>query len=307
MNIDYELIIIGAGPAGLTAAIYATRANIKTLMVEEVAPGGKLLKTYEIENYPGIAGIAGSDLAIQMMEHSQKFGADLEYSGVKSFEDLGDYKKVILENGKELISKAVIVATGTNERQLDLPNAEKLVGRGISYCAVCDGAFYKGKDVVIIGGGNSALEEAIYLTQLVNSVTIIIRRDQFRAAGIVVEKVKANDKIKVITKSLPNQIIIGEDGKVAGLEIKNVDSGELRVINCQGIFPYIGADPSTKFLKDSKVLDDKGYIIVNDKMETSIPGLYAAGDVTVKDLRQVVTATNDGAIAGNNASRYIND
>ena len=307
MEIQYDVTIIGSGPAGLAAAIYATRANLKTLILESEAPGGKLVKTYEIENYPGIANISGVDLAMQMMEHSKKFGAKIEYGTVINIENHDDYKLIILDNDKQISSKTIIVATGTKERKLALDNADELIGKGISYCAVCDGAFYRNKDVVVIGGGNSALEEALYLTQLVNSVTIIIRRDQFRADGIVVEKVKANDKIKVITKSLPNQIIIGEDGKVAGLEIKNVDSGELRVINCQGIFPYIGADPSTKFLKDSKVLDDKGYIIVNDKMETPIPGLYAAGDVTVKDLRQVVTATNDGAIAGNNASRYIND
>ena len=304
MNLDYDVIIIGSGPAGLAAAIYATRANLKTLIIEAEAPGGKLLKTYEIENYPGISKIAGVDLAMQMMEHSSLFGAKTEYGAVNNIEDHKDYKKVILSN-KELTCKAVIVATGTKERMLDLPHANELIGKGISYCAVCDGAFYKNKEVVVIGGGNSALEEAIYLTKLVDKVTIIIRRDQFRADDLVVDHVKENPKIEIITKSVPHNIVTN-DGKVAGLEIKNVDTDEISLVKCEGIFPYIGADPATSFLKDFNILDENGYIIVNENMETAVEGIYAAGDVTKKQLRQVVTATNDGAIAANSVSRYLN-
>ena len=300
MNLDYDVIIIGSGPAGLAAAIYATRANLKTLIIEAEAPGGKLLKTYEIENYPGISKIAGVDLAMQMMEHSSLFGAKT----VNNIEDHKDYKKVVLAN-KELTCKAVIVATGTKERMLDLPHANELIGKGISYCAVCDGAFYKNKEVVVIGGGNSALEEAIYLTKLVDKVTIIIRRDQFRADDLVVDHVKENPKIEIITKSVPHNIVTN-DGKVAGLEIKNVDTDEISLVKCEGIFPYIGADPATSFLKDFNILDENGYIIVNENMETAVEGIYAAGDVTKKQLRQVVTATNDGAIAANSVSRYLN-
>ena len=304
MNLDYDVIIIGSGPAGLAAAIYATRANLKTLIIEAEAPGGKLLKTYEIENYPGISKIAGVDLAMQMMEHSSLFGAKTEYGAVNNIEDHKDYKKVVLAN-KELTCKAVIVATGTKERMLDLPHANELIGKGISYCAVCDGAFYKNKEVVVIGGGNSALEEAIYLTKLVDKVTIIIRRDQFRADDLVVDHVKENPKIEIITKSVPHNIVTN-DGKVAGLEIKNVDTDEISLVKCEGIFPYIGADPATSFLKDFNILDENGYIIVNENMETAVEGIYAAGDVTKKQLRQVVTATNDGAIAANSVSRYLN-
>ena len=304
MNLDYDVIIIGSGPAGLAAAIYATRANLKTLIIEAEAPGGKLLKTYEIENYPGISKIAGVDLAMQMMEHSSLFGAKTEYGAVNNIEDHKEYKKVILSN-KELTCKAVIVATGTKERMLDLPHANELIGKGISYCAVCDGAFYKNKEVVVIGGGNSALEEAIYLTKLVDKVTIIIRRDQFRADDLVVDHVKENPKIEIITKSIRHNIITN-DNKVAGLEIKNVDTDEISLVKCEGIFPYIGADPATSFLKDFNILDENGYIIVNENMETAVEGIYAAGDVTKKQLRQVVTATNDGAIAANSVSRYLN-
>ena len=304
MNLDYDVIIIGSGPAGLAAAIYATRANLKTLIIEAEAPGGKLLKTYEIENYPGISKIAGVDLAMQMMQHSSLFGAKTEYGAVNNIEDHKEYKKVILSN-KELTCKAVIVATGTKERMLDLPHANELIGKGISYCAVCDGAFYKNKEVVVIGGGNSALEEAIYLTKLVDKVTIIIRRDQFRADDLVVDHVKENPKIEIITKSVPHNIVTN-DGKVAGLEIKNVDTDEISLVKCEGIFPYIGADPATSFLKDFNILDENGYIIVNENMETAVEGIYAAGDVTKKQLRQVVTATNDGAIAANSVSRYLN-
>lgn len=304
MNLDYDVIIIGSGPAGLAAAIYATRANLKTLIIEAEAPGGKLLKTYEIENYPGISKIAGVDLAMKMMEHSSLFGAKTEYGTVNNIEDHKDYKKVVLAN-KEITCKAVIVATGTKERMLDLPHANELIGKGISYCAVCDGAFYKNKEVVVIGGGNSALEEAIYLTKLVDKVTIIIRRDQFRADDLVVDHVKENPKIEIITKSIPHNIIT-KDNKVAGLEIKNVDTDEISLVKCEGIFPYIGADPATSFLKDFNILDENGYVIVNENMETAIEGIYAAGDVIKKQLRQVVTATNDGAIAANSVSRYLN-
>ena len=305
MEIQYDVTIIGSGPAGLAAAIYATRANLKTLILESEAPGGKLVKTYEIENYPGIANISGVDLAMQMMEHSKKFGAKIEYGTVINIENHDDYKLIILDNDKQISSKTIIVATGTKERKLALDNADELIGKGISYCAVCDGAFYRNKDVVVIGGGNSALEEALYLTQLVNKVFIVIRRDQFRADELVVENVKNNPKIEIIVKSIPNNIITN-DGKVSGLEIKNVDTNETSIIECSGIFPYIGADPATSFLKDLNVLDENGYVIVNDKMETAIEGIYAAGDVIRKELRQVVTATNDGAIAANNAARYLN-
>ena len=305
MDLQYDVIIIGSGPAGLTAAIYATRANFTTAIIEGDTPGGKLTKTYEIENYPGFERISGVDLAMQMMEHGQKFGAVMEFSPVTEIDDEGEFKLVHLGDGRVLTTKAVIVATGTNERQLDLPRAKEFTGRGISYCAVCDGAFYRNKEVAVIGGGNSALEESLYLTQLVEKVNIIIRRDVFRADATVVDKVRNNPKINIITKSLPQELVI-EDNAIKGLVIKNVETGELSTVECAGIFPYMGADPATGFLKNLNILDERGYIVVNKDMETAVPGIYGAGDVTVKDLRQVVTATNDGAIAANACVKYLN-
>ena len=305
MDLQYDVIIIGSGPAGLTAAIYATRANLTTAIIEGDTPGGKLTKTYEIENYPGFERISGVDLAMQMMEHGQKFGAVMEFSPVTEIDDEGEFKLVHLGDGRVLTTRAVIVATGTNERQLDLPRAKEFTGRGISYCAVCDGAFYRNKEVAVIGGGNSALEESLYLTQLVKKVNIIIRRDVFRADATVVDKVRNNPKINIITKSLPQELVI-EDNAIKGLVIKNVETGELSTVECAGIFPYMGADPATGFLKNLNILDERGYIVVNKDMETAVPGIYGAGDVTVKDLRQVVTATNDGAIAANACARYLN-
>ncbi|MBR3251179.1 MAG: thioredoxin-disulfide reductase [Erysipelotrichaceae bacterium] len=298
----YDVIIIGAGPAGLTAAIYASRANLSVLIIEGGVNGGKLSKTYEIENYPGIEKIAGIELADQLTKHGQKFGAKLISGNVEKVID-GENKKVVLADKSEYEGKTLIVATGTKERTLDLPEADKYTGRGISYCAVCDGFFYRKKDVVVIGGGNSALEESLYLASLVNKVTIILRRDVFRAEASIVDKVKANEKIEVITKVVPEALRI-EDDRITGLKIKDVETGETRTLDCAGIFPYIGADPCTDFL-DQSILDEKGYIIANDDMSTAVKGIYAAGDCIVKDLRQVVTACNDGAIAANSIIKAL--
>ncbi|MBO4538398.1 MAG: FAD-dependent oxidoreductase, partial [Erysipelotrichaceae bacterium] len=267
------------------------------------APGGKLVKTYEIENYPGIKKIAGVDLAIELMEHGLSFGAQLESGTVEAVEDDGENKIVRLAGGRVLRGRAVIVATGTRERELDIPEAQRFTGRGISYCAVCDGAFYRNQDVVVIGGGNSALEESLYLTSLVNKVYIVIRRDQFRAEAGVVDRVKANEKIEIIYKHLPESLVI-EDDRITGIVLKSVEDGSLKKISCAGIFPYIGAEPSTSFL-DKSLLDEQGYLLVGSDMSTSHPGIYGAGDVCQKDLRQVVTATNDGAIAANSVIRYL--
>ncbi|MBO4918950.1 MAG: thioredoxin-disulfide reductase [Erysipelotrichaceae bacterium] len=303
MNELYDVIIIGAGPAGLTAAIYASRANLKTLVLEAEVNGGKLSKTHQIENYPGIASISGLELAMQLSEHGQKFGAKLMSGTVDKIIESDGYKTVLLADGQEYHTKTVIVASGTKERMLDLPHAGEYTGKGISYCAVCDGFFYRNKKVAIIGGGNSALEEALYLASLASEVTIIIRRDVFRAEASIVDKVRANEKIRIITRHIPDELVI-DSGRIAGVKIRNVDTGEIRTVECSGIFPYIGADPCTSFL-DPSVLDSNGYIIVNPDMSTSIKGIYAAGDCIVKDLRQVVTACNDGAIAASSISRYL--
>ena len=302
MNEQYDVVIIGAGPAGLTAAIYASRANLSVLIIEAEVNGGKLSKTYEIENYPGISSISGLDLANQLTEHGQKFGAKLISGEVTSIEG-EEVKTVHLNDGRSFDTKAVIIATGTKERTLDLPRADEFTGRGISYCAVCDGFFYRNKEIVIIGGGNSALEEALYLASLAAKVTIVIRRDVFRADALVVDKVKANEKIEIITRSVPKELLI-EDDRITGLKIENVEAKETADIPCKGIFPYIGADPCTDFV-DQKILDEKGYIITKPDMSTDIKGIYGAGDCIAKDLRQVVTACNDGAIAANSIIKLL--
>ena len=214
----YDVIIIGGGPAGLTAAIYATRASLKTLVIENEAFGGKLSKTYEIENYPGFSRISGSELADSLLAHARSFGAKIINGTVKRIAD-GKIKKVILEDDEELEAKTLIIATGTKEKHLDVPHSEEYTGRGISYCAVCDGFFYRKKDVVVIGGGNSALEEALFLSSVADKVYIVIRRDVFRADASVIEKVRNNEKIEVITRHLPEELVI-EEGKITGLKIK---------------------------------------------------------------------------------------
>lgn len=288
----FDLVIVGAGPAGCTASLYASRAGLSTLLLDNGAPGGKLVKTYEIANYPGVGASSGVDLAMKMFEQATSFGAVYEYGDVI---EITKDKVVKLSDGQEIQAKAVLIATGTKERLLNIPGEQENIGRGVSFCAVCDGAFFKDKDVVVIGGGNSALEESLYLTKFAN-VTIVIRRDVFRAEKNIQEQVESNDRIKIITKHIPKQIL-SENGKVCGIVLENVDTRETQTLSCSGIFPYIGQDPMTQSIQNLGICDDRGYVIVDKNMETSIKGIYAAGDVIQKDLRQVVTATNDGAIA----------
>lgn len=303
MDLQYDVIIIGAGPAGMTSAIYASRAGLKTAMLECSAPGGKLIKTYNIENYPAIKTMAGADLAYSMFEQSTSFNAEYLYGDVVKVNDHIDYKEVITADNT-YTCKAVIVATGTAEKNLGLQDEEKYVGKGISYCAVCDGAFFKNKDVVVIGGGNSALEESLYLTQFVNKIYIVIRRDVFRADKIIQDKILNNDKIEIITKHVP-KAIIGDD-LVKGIILENVDTKQEMRLDVEGIFPYIGSVPNTNFIKDIVKLNPQGYIITNEKMETNVAGIYGVGDVIDKQLRQVVTACSDGAIAAQMAYHFIN-
>ena len=301
MERQYDLVIIGAGPAGMAASVYGSRAGLKTLLLDNGAPGGKLIKTHKISNYPGVKELSGVELATSMFEQSTSFGAEYAYGDV---EKVDANKKVTLSDGTIIEAKAVIVATGTKERLLKIPGEQENIGRGVSFCAVCDGAFFKNKDVVVIGGGNSALEESLFLTQFANKVTIVIRRDVFRAEKKIQEQIQANDKIEVIVKHIPKEIL-AENGKVSGIVFENVETKEPMTLSCQGIFPYVGQDPNTVCLEGLGVLDDKGYVIVDDSCQTKIPGLYAAGDVIQKELRQVVTATNDGAIAAQHAFHQI--
>lgn len=304
MDNRYDVIVIGAGPAGMTAAIYAKRAGLNVAMLESMAPGGKMVKTFDIQNYPSYSEVNGADLSMKMFEHTQNLNVSYLYGDVVNITD-GEYKKIKCADGNEYEAKAIIIATGTKERLLNIPGELELASRGVSYCAVCDATFFKGKDVAVIGGGNSALEEALYLAEGVNKLYIIIRRDVFRAEEIVQNKVLNHPKIEIIKKHIPVEIT--GDKKVDGLVIENVDTKEITKLDVDGIFPYIGSIPNTSFVSDLNITDENGYILVNEKMETKVPGIFSAGDCNKKELRQIVTATSDGAIAGQNAYHYIKD
>ncbi len=297
-----DLTIIGGGPAGLSALIYACRANLDVLLIEKESLGGKLIKIDSIENYPGFKQISGFDLANDFIEHTKSFNYETRYADIKKIVDQKDYKQIILDNDEVIDTKTIIIASGSKEKELELAYSKQYTGKGISYCAVCDGFFYRKKDVVIIGGGNSALQEALYLSQLVNSITIIIRRDVFRGDRLLVDKIEQNKKIKVIKNALPNKLVT-EDDKLIGLEIKDKDNN-LSIINCSGIFPYLGSIPNTSFVP-KELLDENGYIKVNKDKSTAIKGIYGAGDVTNTNLRQVVTACSDGALAASSVIKFL--
>lgn len=299
MERQFDLVIIGGGPAGLSAAIYGARAGLSVAVIEFWAPGGKLVKTSHIENYPGVASIEGPTLAMNMMEHAMGLGAEYIAAEVLAIEG----KKVVCNDDTTYVGKAIIIATGTVERKLNIPGEEKNTGRGVSYCAICDGAFFKDKVVTVIGGGNSAIEEAIYLTQFASKVNIFVR-NELRAELSLQEEAMNHEKIEVVKKIVPLEII--DDGKkVVGIKVKNVLTDEVYDVETSAVFPYVGADPVTSFASDLGVCDEKGYIITNEEMETSVEGIFAAGDVRKKTIRQVVTAANDGAIAAQSAFHYI--
>lgn len=290
-----DLIIIGAGPAGLTAALYASRAGAEVLVFDQGAPGGKLNLTAEIENYPG-AKMKGPELAYAMYEQCLSFGAKQEFGEVTRIEDCQTHK-VVYVGDKAYEAKYVLIATGTKERQMNIPHEEEMIGRGVSYCAVCDGPFFKGKTVTVVGGGNSAIEEATYLSDLVEHVNVVVRRDVLRADRYLVEQLLKKSNVEMHYLKKPHDIEI-TDQKVSGLVVEDSLTGELSTISTQGIFPFIGLDPITHFVKDLGILNEQGYIEVDEHQETAVKGIFGAGDVTAKTLRQVVTATNDGAIAG---------
>ncbi|WP_195600278.1 thioredoxin-disulfide reductase [Longibaculum muris] len=290
-----DLIVIGAGPAGLTAALYATRAGASVIVLDGGAPGGKLNLTAEIENYPGVVK-KGPELAYSMYEQCLSFGAKYEFGEVTKIEDLGDHK-IVYTAKEKYETKYVFIATGTKERKMGISGEEEMTGHGVSYCAVCDGPFFKNKVVCVVGGGNSAIEESLYLSDIASHVHIIVRRDVLRADQYLIDKMKEKDNIEMHYLKKPHAIE-KNDGKVSGLVIEDSKTGELSTIPTNGIFPFIGLDPISGFVSDLGIVDDKGYIEVNENQETKVKGIFAGGDVTAKNLRQVITAANDGAIAG---------
>ncbi|WP_425378490.1 NAD(P)/FAD-dependent oxidoreductase [Spiroplasma endosymbiont of Polydrusus pterygomalis] len=304
-NEIYDILVIGAGPGGITAAIYGARAMAKIAMIEKGAPGGKVTKTSEIENYPGFESIQGPDLAIKMFQQTQKLKIPYLADRVMNITKTDNLFKLELFSKKEVLAKAVIVATGTVERKLGVPGELELEGRGVSYCAVCDGALYKGKDVVVVGGGYAALEESLYLVRFVNKVTLIHRRDKFRADNNIVAKVKSNPKINLIVDTVITEIKDVAENRVTAVVIKNVKTAKIEQLTVSAIFPYIGAIPTSSFAAKLGVLNPEGYFIINNKCLTAIPGLYAAGDVTNTTLRQIATAVCDGAKAAQFALEYL--
>ncbi|MEN2467813.1 thioredoxin-disulfide reductase [Ornithinibacillus sp. JPR2-1] len=301
----YDLIIAGAGPAGMTAALYASRANLDTLMIERGIPGGQMANTEDVENYPGYDHILGPDLSNKMFEHAKKFGAEYAYGDIKSVEDQGDFK-IIHAGSKQFKTKALIIATGAQYKKLGIPGEEELGGRGVSYCAVCDGAFFKERELIVVGGGDSAVEEGVYLTKFASKVTIIHRREELRAQKILQQRAFDNDKVDFIWNTTVEKIN-GPDGKVSSVTLKDVHTGEEYEKPADGVFVYIGMVPLSEPFKTLGITNEEGYIVTNYNMETSIPGIYAAGDIRDKKLRQIVTATGDGSIAAQAAQAYIEE
>ncbi|MFD1472897.1 thioredoxin-disulfide reductase [Companilactobacillus mishanensis] len=299
----FDVVVIGAGPGGLTAALYASRANLSVMILDRGIYGGQMNNTAEIENYPGFDSVLGPDLSEKMFNSSTQFGAEFGYGAVESIEDNGA-KKIVHTDDGDYETSVVIIATGSEYKKIGIPGENELSGRGVSYCAVCDGAFFKGQDVAVIGGGDSAVEEGVYLTQLAKSVTIIHRRDQLRAQKILQDRAFKNDKIKFVWNADVKEIV-DEDDKVAGVRYVDKETGEEHVVPAKGAFIYVGIQPMTESFKGLGILDDAGWIDTDDHMKTKVAGIYAIGDVRKKDLRQITTAVGDGGIAGQEAFNYI--
>lgn len=300
---DYDLIIIGGGPAGMTAAIYAIRANLSVLLLDKLAPGGKIINTNEIQNYPGVGTLSGAELAIQMFQHTQELDVPFEYKTVKEVQVKGDVKYVFCEEEESVYtSYAVLLCTGTSSRMLGVPKEETYVGSGISFCAICDGPACKDRDVVVLGGGNSAVEEAIYLAGLAKSVTVAVR-SHLKADPSACDKLRSMQNVEI--KEGYDVAEFYGDGRLQGVCLKEKATGETEKKDCSQVFEYIGQIPATDCFRGLGVLNSAGYVEVDEHMATCVPGVFGAGDCVVKDLRQVITACADGAIAAREASKYV--
>ncbi len=302
-EIIYDVVIVGSGPGGMTTALYASRSNLKTLILEKGAPGGEMLNTADIENYPGFTSITGPELSQNMYQSAMQFGAEYAYGDVTGIEVDGDIK-VIYVGAKTYKAYSVVIATGSYHRHLDVPGELEYAGRGVSYCAVCDGAFFKDKELFVIGGGDSAVEEGVYLTEFAKKVTIVHRRDQLRAQKILQDRAFKNEKVEFIWDSVVEEIK-GNNLQVTDLVIKNVKTGTVRTLPADGVFIYVGLLPMSDIVKSLQITNDEGWIVTNDVMETAIKGIYAVGDVRLKPLRQIATAVGDGGQAGMEVYHYV--
>lgn len=299
----YDVLVIGAGPAGMTAAIYAARAGYKTAMAEVGVPGGQAATTEIIENYPGFPnGVAGPDLMYKFFEQTQTFGVEMLYGYVEGIDTADEAKKVkIGDNVYE--SKTVIIASGAKPKTLGVANEDRLRGRGVSYCATCDGFFFKDKEVMVVGGGDTAVEEAMYLTKMCSKVTLIHRREQLRANRTAQNRALANEKLEIIYNTTLEEII-GED-KVTSVRLKNKITGEETIMPIEGIFIFAGYTPNNDFFPSQLAVDERGYVLTDEKMATNLPGIFAVGDVRQKPLRQVTTAVGDGGVVITAVEDYL--
>lgn len=301
---EYDIAIIGAGPAGLAAGLYASRGGMKTVILEKLIPGGQLNNTQDVENYPGMDHMTGPQIAQAMEEQTKRFGCEIVNNCNITNVELAHKTKIIETDKGGFSTKAIIIATGSEYRKLQVPGEKEYSGHGVSYCAVCDGAFFKDKELVVVGGGDSAVEESLFLTKFAKKVTIVHRRDKFRAEKIIQNRAFQNPKINVIWDTTVPKIE-GNGHNVIAVKLKNIKTNEEKDFPCDGVFIYIGLDPNTELFKNKVAMDETGRIKTNEKMETNVPGVYASGDVRETPLKQAVTAAADGSLAATMAISYI--
>lgn len=301
----YDIIILGGGPAGYTTALYASRAGFDTILIERMSAGGQMALTGDIDNYPGFEeGVNGFTLGMKMKQSAERFGAKTKYAEATAVDFSGKIKKIETSKG-DFFGKAVVIATGANPRELGIDREKELIGKGIHYCAHCDGRFYKDKTVIVVGGGNSAVADALYLSRLAKKVYIVHRRDTLRATKIYMEPLFKAENVEFVWNSTISDFIT--DNRIVGAKIKNVKTEAISDIACDGIFINIGRKPATEFLADSVAIDKNGYIIADESTITNVSGVYAVGDVRTKALRQIVTAVADGAVAIHYAEEYLSE
>ncbi len=299
----YDMVIIGGGPGGYTAALYAARAGLDVVVLERLSAGGQMALTHQVDNYPGFAeGIDGFTLGMQMQEGAERFGAKTEYAEVKALDLLAEPKRIETSEGV-FLGKTVVYAAGAGPRKLGLPEEEKIAGRGVHYCAACDGMFYRGKTVVVVGGGNSAVADALILSRLAEKVILVHRRDSLRAEKVYHKALEEADNLEFRWNSVVEELL--HKDKLTGVRLKDVKREEVSEIACDGVFVSIGRSPNTELLKDQVSLDSQGYVSAGESCKTNIPGVFAVGDVRTKALRQIVTAAADGAVAVHYAEEYL--
>lgn len=301
---EYDVIVIGAGPGGMTAALYAARANLKVAVLDRGIYGGQMNNTDDIENYPGFTSIKGPELGEKMYQSATNSGVEFVYGDVQEVTVDDKHLKHVLTDSDEMISKAVIIATGSTNRKLDVPGEEEFSGKGVSYCAVCDGAFFKDQDVSVIGGGDSAISEGLYLANLTDNVNVVHHRDKLRAQKVLQDRAFDNDKMDFTWNSVVKEII-GNENQVTGIRVHNKNTDQDEVLPTSGVFIYVGNTPNSQVFTNLEITDEVGWIKTNNEMETEIPGVYAVGDVRQKKLRQITTAVGDGGVAGQNAFEYV--